>query len=91
MNYHYPTPEEVGIRIPPHLIPERFEEGFLFSIKGGQLRRGKHFRKSFREGFRAGRLFLREYRRRHNIIEFPMKAKMKFTASSNNLIRLNSR
>lgn len=76
--YHYPTPQEVGIRIPANLLEERFRTGFVHALKGGQLRKAEHFRLSFREGYRAAKLYLREVRRSKGILEFPMKGRMAF-------------
>ena len=76
MTPQYPIPQEVGIQIPAHLIEERFRSGFLHALKGGQLNKAEFLRQSFREGFRAGKLYLREVRRSMDIVEFPMKAKV---------------
>ena len=76
----YPEPADVGITIPPHLRKDRFCRGFNHALKGGQLTQVKYFRLSFREGFRAGKLFVREYRRRLGMPAFPMKARIRFTA-----------
>jgi len=69
----YPSPQDVGIHIPSHLLEERFHSGFLHALKGGQLNKSEFLRLSFREGFRAGKLYLREVRRSMGIVEFPMK------------------
>ena len=74
MTPHYPTPQELGIRIPTHLRETRFMHGFEHALKGGHLTRAEYFRLSFREGYRTGKLFLRELRRSRGILEFPMKA-----------------
>jgi len=73
----YPSPQEVGIKIPPHLKTERFRSGFLHALKGGQLNRVEFLRLSFREGYRVGKLYLREVRRKMGIVEFPMKAQVR--------------
>lgn len=78
MNYHYPTPAEAGIQIPRNLIIERFNKGFLHALKGGQIREREQLRLSFREGYRAGKLYIRELRRAQGVLEFPMKARMRF-------------
>ena len=78
MKAYYPTAQEVGISIPGHLRPNRFEAGFLHALQGYHLRKAEHLRLSFREGFRAAKLYLRWLRREQGIIEFPMKAKVKF-------------
>ena len=78
MKYTYPTPQDVGIEIAPHLMKDRFCRGFEHALKGRQISRVEHLRQSFREGYRAGKLYLRELRREQGIVEFPMKARMKF-------------
>lgn len=80
MHYHYPTPAEVGIKTPPDLIRERFDAGFQHGLKGGQLDHIEYFRRSFRLGFRASKLYLREYRRRKGILTFPVQGRMRFRA-----------
>lgn len=82
MKAYYPTVQEVGIDIPSHLRPAAFEAGFLHALKGHHLRKAEHLRLSFREGFRAAKLFLRWYRRKQGVIEFPMKGRMKFTTTN---------
>lgn len=69
----YPTPREIGVAIPPHLVPERFCAGFEHALKGGQLDRVEYFRRSFRLGFREAKLYLRELRRRRGVIELPRR------------------
>ena len=78
LSYTYPTPQEVGVRVPGHLMQERFCSGFHHALVGGQIDKVKHLRLSFREGYRAGKLYLREVRRRQGIVEFPMKGKLAF-------------
>ena len=72
----------LNIETPAGLIEERYQAGFQHSISGGQMNKLEHFKKSFRLGFRAGRLYLREVHRSQGIIEFPMKARVKITATS---------
>lgn len=80
MDVHYPEPEEVGIRIPPNLIKERFCAGFRHGLKGGQLDRVEFMKQSFREGFRASRLYLRALRRSRGILEFPARWRVRMRA-----------
>ena len=82
MQYHYPTAEEVGVKIPAHLRKARFENGFLHALKGLHLTDREHLRLSFREGYRMGKLYLRHVRKQRGILEFPMKAKMKFKVAA---------
>jgi len=72
---HYPTPRDLGLRIPATLRPERFRRGFEHALKGGQLSEVEYFRRSFRLGFRAAKLYLREVRRQRGILEFPFRAR----------------
>lgn len=76
MKHSYPQPEDVGINIPMFLMKGRFRHGFSHALHGKQLTRREHLRLSFREGYRAGKLFLTELRKQNNIIEFPFKAKV---------------
>jgi len=77
MDIRYPSPEEAGIRVPPHLKQERFCAGFRHGLEGGQLNRVEYLRLSFREGFRAAKLYLREVRRRQGILEMPLRWKVR--------------
>ncbi len=77
MGNDYPTPREAGVRIPPALSKERFCAGFRHGLQGGQLDRIEYMKQSFREGFRASRLYLRELRRSRGILEFPTRWRMR--------------
>jgi hypothetical protein len=79
MATRYPTPEELGVRIPAHLIPERFRQGFEHGLRGGQLHRAEYLRRSFRAGFREAKLVIRELHRQRGVIPFPTKARMRVT------------
>lgn len=76
--YQYPTPGEIGLQIPPHLIADRFSAGFDHGLKGGQLDHIEYFRRSFRLGFRAAKLYLREVRRQRGILQFPMRYRVRW-------------
>lgn len=80
MTYTYPEPQEVGIRIPLILIEDRFRAGFKHALVGGKLLKVEYLRRSFLEGFRAGKLYLRELRRAQGIINFPLQGKIRITA-----------
>ncbi|MGD2136648.1 MAG: hypothetical protein PVF08_00220 [Gammaproteobacteria bacterium] len=80
MQSHYPSPEEAGIRVPPHVMPERFRAGFRHALEGGQLNRVEYLRLSFREGFRAAKLYLREVRRSQGILDYPANWKIRMRA-----------
>lgn len=76
----YPEPQDVGIKIPAHLMEDRFRSGFEHALKGGQITQVKQLRLSFREGYRAGKLYLRDLRRAQGIVQFPMQGRIKFRA-----------
>jgi hypothetical protein len=80
MQYHYPSPAEVGIVIPTHLREDRFCQGFDHALRGGQITRVEHLKLSFREGYRCGKLYLRALRRRQGIMDFPMRARVRMRA-----------
>lgn len=82
MQYTYPTPSDVGIQIPSRLIVERFNRGFLHALKGGQITQPKQLRLSFREGYRAGKLYLRELRRARGILNFPLQGRIRFKVAA---------
>jgi hypothetical protein len=75
----YPTPQEAGIRIPSHLRADVFSRGFRHGLTGGQLDRSEYMRLSFREGFRASRLYLREVRRIRGVLEFPARWRVRIS------------
>ena len=50
-------------------------------MQGGQLNRVEYLRLSFREGYRAGKLYLRDLRRAQGIVNFPLQGKMRFRAT----------
>jgi len=77
VTHRYPSPAEAGIRIPSHLIVDRFNAGFDHALKGGQLDRTEYFRRSFRLGYRAAKLYLREVRRRQGVLTFPARYRMR--------------
>ncbi len=80
MKYRYPDPQEVGIRIPPYLMKDRFCAGFRHGLRGGQLDRIEYFRLSFRAGFRTAKLYLREVRRRQGVLDLPARYRFKLRA-----------
>jgi hypothetical protein len=77
MQYSYPKPQDVNIRIPGHVIKGQFNAGFQHALQGGQLNKIEQLRLSFREGYRAGKLYLREVRRSRGILTFPVQGKLK--------------
>lgn len=77
MPHTYPTPHDIGLRVPPYLREARFNAGFEHALKGGHLTQVEYFRRSFRLGFRAAKLYLREVRRQRGILDFPMRARFR--------------
>ncbi len=80
MQHAYPQPEDAGITIPLHLRADRFCSGFRHALEGGQITEVKQLRLSFREGYRAGKLYLRDLRRKMGIINFPQQGRIRFSA-----------
>lgn len=80
MQAHYPSPHDVGITIPAHLRADRFCLGFRHALSGGQITEVEHLKLSFREGFRCGKLYLRELRRQRGVLQFPLRARVRMRA-----------
>jgi hypothetical protein len=68
---------ETQIRVPPLLRKDRYQAGFVHAMRGGQLDKIEYFKLSFREGFRAAKLQMRQTRRMQGILNFPLQGKMK--------------
>ncbi len=81
MKYHYPTPQELGMKIPIQLISELFCKGFEHALKGYKITETKQLRASYRAGYRAGKLYLKEIRRQQGILEFPLVGKITIKAA----------
>lgn len=77
MRYSYPSPHDIGFKIPAHLREKRFKAGFQHALQGGHLTQVKYFRRSFRLGFRVAKLYLRELRRRQGVLNFPLQARIR--------------
>ncbi len=73
MDNLYPGPQEAGVRIPSHVKKDRFCAGFRHGLSGGHLDKVEYMKLSFREGFRASKLYLRAVRRSQGILEFPAR------------------
>ncbi|MFQ6023506.1 MAG: hypothetical protein ACE5NW_12370 [Acidiferrobacterales bacterium] len=82
MDCEYPRPQDVGIRIPPRIREDRFCAGFQHALKGGQLSQVKYLRRSFRLGYRAAKLYVRELRRREGILSFPIQGRLRIRVAS---------
>ena len=81
MSQIYPEPQDVGIKIPRHYHKERYCSGFRFALQGGKITVSEQLRMSFREGYRAGKLYLRALRRTQGIENFPLQGKIRFRAT----------
>ena len=75
--YTYPTPSDIGLKIPPDIRENRFNAGFEHALKGGHLTEVEYFRRSFRLGFRAAKLYLHHVRRARGILDFPLRARIR--------------
>jgi len=75
-----PAPHDLGVKIPANLRAPRFRAGFEHAMRGGHLTDPEYLRLSFRMGFRAAKLCLREIRRRQGIHEFPLRARIRLRA-----------
>ena len=80
MDNNYPTPQDACVRIHQHMKTDRFCAGFKHGLKGGHLDKVEYMRLSFREGYRAAKLYLRELRRSRGILEFPARWRMRMRA-----------
>lgn len=80
VDYHYPTPAELGIGIPLGLREDRFNAGFRLALRGARLDRIEYLRLSFRMGFRAAKLYLKEMRRCQGVVEFPQRWRFRLLA-----------
>lgn len=77
MDNAYPTPHDIGLKIPRYLRENRFNAGFKHALKGGHLTEVEYFRLSFRLGFRTAKLYLREVRRQRGILDFPLRVRIR--------------
>lgn len=77
MSYTYPTPRDLGIKLPADIREDRFNAGFEHALKGGKLDKVEYFRRSFGLGFRTAKLYLRELRRRQGILDLPVRRKLR--------------
>lgn len=82
MSHAYPEPQDVGIKIPRHYIKERYCSGFRCALEGCKITTSEQLRMSFREGFRAGKLYLRALRRTQGIENFPLQGKVRFKVTN---------
>ena len=78
--HDYPSPRDIGLRLPSEFRSDRYCAGFEHALKGGHLTEAEFLRLSFRMGFRAAKRYLRELRRQQGIIEFPLRARFRMTA-----------
>jgi hypothetical protein len=71
-------PQDLEIKIPSDAIEADFVAGFEHGMESNTL---TNFKLSYRKGFRAAKLLLKEIRRQRGVLQFPMKAKFKITVS----------
>lgn len=64
---------EVMVQVPARVDRALFEQGYSRGMQSNTL---TIFKASYRAGFRAAKLKLRELRRQQGIVDFPMRAKM---------------
>jgi len=76
-----PRPKIVDVVIPKGVDSEMYQAGFEHSVTGGQITKREHLKASFRLGFRNGRLYLKELRKKKGILEFPIKWKFNWNGS----------
>lgn len=74
-----PSAKEVGLTLPKTVNKEMFEEGFQHGLVSNKLLKPEHFKASFREGFRAAKIYLRELYKNKNITTMPLQGRIKFT------------
>lgn len=81
MHSEFPRPQDVGVRISPSLREDRFCAGFQHALRGGHLTQVEYLRRSFRLGYRAAKLYLREVRRQRGILTFPVQGRFRIKAN----------
>ena len=73
-----PTPKEVGVTVPGAVNEELYQQGWEHGLVSNQLTKREHLKASFREGFRAAKLYLKALRSQRGLTVLPMKARIKF-------------
>lgn len=79
LKHKLPTPSEVGVVVPMHVDMNLYNEGFQHGLVSNKLLKREHLKASFREGFRAAKLYIRQQYQNKNINVLPLKARLKFT------------
>lgn len=69
--------EDFELSIPNDIVEERYRAGFQHGLTGGQLDRPIYLQKSFRLGYRAAKLYIKELRRRNGIVTFPVQGRLR--------------
>jgi len=82
MSDKYPSPDELGVKVPPHVVRASFYAGFQHALAGGQLCKLEHLKLSFREGYRAGKLVIRARRGESGVVDFPLQGRITFKVAS---------
>lgn len=75
-----PTPADAGVKIPADLREDRFCAGFEHALRGGQLNHAECLRRSFRLGYRAAKLYLRQLHKQRGILNFPIQGRLRIRA-----------
>ncbi|GMQ90287.1 MAG: hypothetical protein BMS9Abin10_0645 [Gammaproteobacteria bacterium] len=81
MSYYYPRPQDVGVEVPVFLRRDRFCAGFEHALRGGQLTKVEYLRRSFRLGYRAAKVYVRELHRQQGVLSFPIQGRFKVRAT----------
>lgn len=74
---HLPKPDEVGVTIPKTIDQELFKAGWEHGLVSNKLLTREHLKASFREGFRAAKLYIRQLYADRGISVLPMTARVK--------------
>lgn len=74
-----PKPKDVGVVVPMIVDHDLFQQGWEHGLTSNRLLKREHLKASFREGFRAAKLYLKQLRADKGILELPVTGKIKFT------------
>lgn len=73
-----PLPTEVGVVVPAAINQEMYQQGWEHGLVSNLLTKPEQLKASFRAGFRAAKLYLRELRKQKGIHVLPLQARIKF-------------
>ena len=80
MRYTLRTLEDAGVKLTPDLTEDRLCAEDEHALKGGQLSGAECFRRSFRLGYRAAKLYVRQLHKQQGILSFPIQGRLKIRA-----------